>query len=65
MKDEKVFYFVIDTIRVCLALVLLWAVWYFYGTQVWGLIVVFALIDLFQVGLVIVRRCSKDWEIRG
>ena len=65
MKGERVFYLVIDTIQVCLAILLLWAVWNFFGTRVWGLIVVFALIDLFQVGLVIVRRCSKDWEIRG
>jgi len=65
MKGEKVYYFVIDIIRVCLALLLLWAVWYFYGTRVLGLVVVLALTDLFQVVLLIVRRCSKDWEIRG
>lgn len=65
MKSEKLFYIVIDTVRVCLALVLLWAVWYFYGTRVWGLVVVLAILDLVQVGLVIVTRCSKYWEIHG
>ena len=65
MKGEKVFDLAIDTIQVCLALVLLWAVWNFYGTRVWWLIVVFALFELILVGFMIRWRCSKDWEIRG
>lgn len=65
MKGEKLFYLVIDTVRVCLALVLLWAVWFFYGTKVWGLVVVFAIFELIQVGLVIARRCSNGWKIGG
>lgn len=58
MKRERLAYLVIDTVHVCLALGLLWAVWYFYGTKVWGLVVVFAIFELIQVGLMIARRCS-------